>query len=192
MSESRTDVVLAASASLEGRGILVEFSVHNGSKEPIYLLAHPGDFDRVRARGGEAYVLYDEEERRIIVSLVPPDPPLEADFGVGVESLSRRLAPGADYSAVIPLGMPVRCWDPYRDVVPPIPVASPGGEMPATDRIRFQTEWTPESGGELRQPGPDPDTWWFVGVGGGRLIQDLRLPHPVPVDLSPPDPTSSS
>jgi hypothetical protein len=188
--QSPTPVELEAGLQYEEDRIVVEFSIANRLDEAIYLLAHPGDLNRKQARTGEAYVSFDEQMARLRISLIPPDPPALVNYGRGVESLSRKLAPGPTYRATVTLGLPVRPWTPYPpltdDDVADSPEADGDAVLPSARVILFETAWFPESGMVDRQPGPAPDTWWFVGSGFRALRRELVPPHPIPVDLAPP------
>ncbi len=188
-------VDLDLSARLEGEVLIVDYAIHNGLDEPIYVYAVPVDLEARALRPGEAYRDVDPDEGVLILSLIPPPPPVGVDFFQSPTPLSRRVGSGGVFHGELRLALPVSTWDGY----PPIPdepepavadreePSGPEGSAEQPDlemevaTLRLTTGFRPESGLVERRPGPDPDTFWRVGTHFRTRTAEITLAEPIPV-----------
>lgn len=162
--------------------VVLVFTTENHGEEAAFFAAYPGDLDKAKVREGEAYVAFDADEAHLLVSLLAPDPPLEANFGQVAEPLFVRIAPGGRHEGRIELPVPVHPWDPYLEVL------SAGEDASESERdladataLRFTTGVVVESDVMQRWPGPAPETWWVAGFGEREFVVEASLDPPVAV-----------
>jgi hypothetical protein len=161
--------------------LVVEVEVHNDFEEDILVLAYPGDLAPPAAHRGRAYVSFSDDGSAVRLSMIPPDAPIGANFGVAVRSLSQLVRTGETFVLTMSVGVPLQVWDPYIEALgdPSRASSSPLDEVTG---FIFETEWHRVSDSMMRTPGPGPDTWWSIGSPTHRLVMEAQLPYPVPTD----------
>jgi len=168
-------VHLTADASVLEDRLVVEFTLFNHGV-PVFAYVYPDDGMRERVLRNAAYVSLSQDLDALHVDLLPPPPPLDVDFEVGVLSLAVLLSSGEERTERIELPLPVREWSPYD--LDDSPTQSGPVEVQV---VRFRTCVFPEAGAHWREEGPEPQTWWTEGEPLVELSSILELVHPVPV-----------
>lgn len=200
--ESGSDsVTLHLTAHRDPELLRVEFAVYNGGDEPVFVYSVPVDRAARELRPGDAYRDVDPDSGTLLLSLIPPSPPVGLDAFQSVAPLARRVAPSETFRSTLRVALPLTPWDGY----PPIdPDDDPPSDDPPSDdpgaapadgsdaaflaglqvrRVRLTTGYFPESGLIESRPGPDPETFWCDGTSFRRRTAEIELDEALPVQI---------